>query len=95
MAATHAIEGTLTLYSANFARPTGTGCAGTGGYADIRVGTQVTVMDAEGRLIGVGTLGDGRDSSASGGCECALAVRDVPEVNFYRVEGSRRGMLAY
>ena len=58
----HVIRGHLTLVAARLDRDESNGCAGhlETGYSDIRPGKQVTVMDATGRVLGVGALGPGR-----------------------------------
>lgn len=70
------------------------GCAGQGGYGDIRVGAQVVVTDAAEKTVGIGRL----DAFANKGlyCEYSFVVRDVPAgLEFYGVEVSKRGRVQY
>lgn len=74
------------------------GCAGTGGYSDMRAGTQVTVTDPAGTVVAVGQLGVGDRRGDTTGTRCAFPfeVAGVPGGHaFYGVEVSRRGRLQY
>jgi hypothetical protein len=68
-------------------------CWGSGGYADIKRGTQVTVTDANGKVIALGQLGGGRVSGTA--CVLLFAL-DVPAgQDFYGVEIAHRGAVRY
>lgn len=70
------------------------GCAGQGGYGDIRVGAQVIVTDAAEKTVGIGRL----DAFANKGlyCEYSFVVRGVPAgLEFYGVEVSKRSRVQY
>ncbi|MFZ3497185.1 hypothetical protein ACODT5_28845 [Streptomyces sp. 5.8] len=75
------------------------GCAGTGGYQDMRSGTTVTVYDTQGTVLGQGTLGPGTytgdwKSTDSNTCTFPVTVTGVPEGKVsYQVEVGRRGKL--
>ena len=60
-----------------------------GGYDDIRAGTQVTVTDEGGTLIGTGQLTGGRLSLSA--CRFTYRITDLPEARFYKIEVSHRG----
>lgn len=68
-------------------------CWGSGGYGDLKQGTQITVTDAGGKVIALGQLGAGRMS----GTACVLPfVLDVPAGHdFYGVEVGHRGVVRY
>jgi hypothetical protein len=82
-------------------------CTGSGGYDDIQAGTQVTVRDAGGQIIAVGSLGPGvahddmgtpmtsDDPIESPMCVFPILVRDVPDSDFYAIEVSHRGELTF
>lgn len=68
-------------------------CEGTGGYDDIREGTQVTVYSSAGEVLGTGALGS--STYLYPVCEFALTVDGVPAGHdFYQVEVSHRGKIA-
>ncbi|AGS73902.1 hypothetical protein [Streptomyces collinus] len=70
------------------------GCAGNGGYDDIREGTSVTVYNAAGSVVATGALNSPRYDEDSYNCSFAVAVPDVPRgEKFYKVEVSHRGTL--
>jgi hypothetical protein len=64
-----------------------------GGYDDISAGTQVTVTDEGGTLIGTGQLTGGKLSMS--GCRFTYRITTVPEARFYKIEVSHRGGLTY
>ncbi|MFF0000969.1 hypothetical protein [Streptomyces avermitilis] len=67
------------------------GCAGTGGYDDIKEGAAVTVYGAKGDVVATGYLGNSK-SPNYGTCVFDVAVSDVPKgEKFYKVEVSHRG----
>ena len=68
-------------------------CEGTGGYDDIREGTQVTVYSSAGEVLGTGALGDSTYQFPA--CEFEISVAGVPTGHgFYQVEVSHRGKIA-
>jgi hypothetical protein len=81
-------------------------CWGSGGYDDMKLGTQVVVSDAAGATIAIGAIsdaspvlgdrtGDDGDPLADG-CELSFFVDGVPAgKGFYGVEVSHRGRLQY
>jgi len=75
------------------------GCSGTGGYSDVRVGTDVVVRDAAGTIIGTSSLtvdADGPEPAGSGAYQCGFAfVVSVPESAFYTVAVGKRGELTF
>lgn len=53
-------------------------CAAREGFDDIAVGGQVTVSDASGKTIAIGTVGRGGFVKASVSCRFLFSVLDVP-----------------
>jgi hypothetical protein len=88
----HDVSGTFTLTdtSASF----GGVCSGSGGYSDIRLGTNVVLRDGDGKLLATGSLGAGERSNATR-CVFIFNLRNVPEVPFYTIEVGSRGDLSY
>jgi len=85
------ISGSLTLADAKAAKY---GCYTTGGYNDIRAGTDVIVRDETGKTVALGQLGSG--TSSMGSCEFPFQVRQVPAGSkFYTVEVSHRGEITF
>lgn len=74
---------------ANWTRTSSGGCAGQHGYDDMREGADVTVYDANGKVIGASSLEAGLRSSTK--CRWAFSVQDLPASPFYQVEVSHRG----
>ncbi|MFJ2733449.1 hypothetical protein [Streptomyces sp. NPDC087317] len=86
-------DGTLTVAGVGAGLDSGELCSGTGGYSDIDFGTQVTITDAAGTLVAVGSLGLGQKTEQ--GCEFPFTVDDItPGSKFYTVEVSHRGGLS-
>jgi hypothetical protein len=70
-------------------------CHGTGGYSDLNANTQVTVKDADGSIIAVGTLGAGLRGGPHE-CDFFGTVDNVPDdQDIYQVEVGRRGALSF
>jgi hypothetical protein len=63
-----------------------------GGFSDIAAGTNVTVTDGSGKVIGTSALTGGVQSAK--GCTFDFEVR-VPSSDFYKVEVSSRGAQSY
>ncbi|MFI9615370.1 hypothetical protein ACIHCM_27455 [Streptomyces sp. NPDC052023] len=85
-------DGTLTVAELGPGLDPGELCSGTGGYSDIDFGTQVTVTDAVGTLVAMGSLGFGEKTEQ--GCQFPFTVDDItPGSKFYTVEVSHRGGL--
>jgi hypothetical protein len=83
---THVVAGTLT-----FTEPNPPSCDGQGGYADIRAGADLLVVDGGGATIGKGTLSQGT-GIRGGGCVFSFLAEGVPEAPFYSVRiGDRDG----
>ncbi|MEV4271918.1 hypothetical protein [Micromonospora aurantiaca (nom. illeg.)] len=97
-----AVSGKLTLDDPDgFSFGDGSGCAGSGGYDDIRPGAQVVITDKAGETVGLGKLGDGMFETGPGeplphACTFTFLVEGVPTGRgFYGVEVSRRGRVQY
>jgi hypothetical protein len=95
------VTGAFTLVDEGYGRfgvgsfTPGGSCRGDGGYSDIHAGTQVTIADAAGSVVGTGRLGTGTASSSTT-CEFTFTVADVPAgEDFYRLTISRRGTMTY
>lgn len=79
-------------------------CTTNPGYGDISSGAQVTVLDAKGEIVGVGSIGDGvltvdgfemiGGGSANGeteGCKFPFKIEDIPEgERFYSISVGMR-----
>jgi hypothetical protein len=86
------IHGSITI--AGLWNGPGEVCRTSGGYDDIKAGTQVTVTDAAGKVIALGDLDAGVSSKT--GCEFDFSVTGVPDgSDFYSVEVAHRGELRY
>jgi hypothetical protein len=91
--ASHALQGTLTLNAGDSRTAT---CEGTGGYSDIHPGTQVTVKDEAGVIVGSGTLGAASSPADTRyPCEYPFSISEVGPAKFYSVEVGKRGALTY
>lgn len=72
----------------------GAPCEGDGGYSDIRAGAQVTIRNAESKVIAVGQLEQGY--SAIGSCTANFTIKDVPGgEDFYGVTIASRNEMQY
>lgn len=94
--APHAITGTVTLHDkalVGFFAVDGQKCWGIGGYDDLVPGGTVTVRDAEGVIVGTGTLGDGARNVYD--CTFPFTVADVPASSFYTVAITHRDPITY
>lgn len=89
------VNGSLVLAdSGGVQKLAGSVCQGTGGYDDIRQGTQVVVTDESGTVIATGELESGL--LVGGHCMFAFTVSSVPSgKSFYGVSVSHRGTLQY
>lgn len=99
--ATFTIHGTFRLRDDTYILP-GLPCVGTGGFRDIRGGTQVTVKDENGTLLGVSELSEGEydalkanSTVVAKGCLFTFDVGSLPRRSFYKVEVSHRGEQVY
>lgn len=98
-AGTFTASGSLTLTDSSAVDPsivmTGGVCQGGGGYDDLHQGTQVTVTDQTGAIVGVGQLAAGSAISSSS-CQFLFTVAAVPAGRkFYGVAVSHRGSVQY
>ena len=96
-AAAHQLIGTIHLSSSDGVSRSGSSCAGTGGYDDFRAGTQVTVKNEAGAIIGSGSLEDGVPdiNYPTVACNFSFTIKSLPDAKFYSVEVSHRGALTY
>lgn len=72
-------------------------CYGFGGYDDMQGGTDVTVRDGDGSLVGTSRLQEGEIAEVDGDfqvCSFKFLVK-VEDAAFYEVEVSHRGGLTY
>lgn len=96
-AATHTITGTMTLTDSDNTNLGGT-CAGSGGYSDMRSGTQVVVKDSSSRIIAQSSLQTGKPAEgkfAKVECVFPFTINDVPESDFYLVSVGHRGEISH
>jgi hypothetical protein len=90
---THDLNGQVVLEDyASEGLAFGPKCWGVGFFDDINVGTRVTVSDAQGVLIGTGSLTEGnQDDPGDGfGCVFKYSVRHLPDAAFYTIEIANR-----
>lgn len=73
----------------------GAKCEGGGGYADLRTGGQILLLDGAGTTIGTGSLGAGRFEPRLGGCAFSFSVPAAPKADFYSVKVNHRGGPTY
>jgi hypothetical protein len=94
--ATHSVTVTF-LLRAGLNAQVGQPCSGTGGYADIVAGANVTARNGDGKIIATEPLGPGRAQPGQTGSDCLFEVtlKNLPETDFYSFEVSRRGQLNY
>lgn len=89
---TFSMSGSLTLIDSDSTFDSG-GCQGTGGHDDIYEGTNITVYNNAGTIVGVGNLGTGIGLD-SVDCFFAFSIPDVPAGQGpYQYEISHRGRL--
>lgn len=90
------IVGAFTLKDTDngFGGANGRPCHGTGGYSDIQEGTQITLSDGNGKVIGTSALESGKVTGPSE-CDFVFTIKNVPKVDFYKLEISHRGQLSY
>ncbi|MET9603575.1 hypothetical protein ABZZ17_00770 [Streptomyces sp. NPDC006512] len=88
---TFTLTGKMALSDSDgFLSLSGGGCAGKGGYKDIRAGASVTVYDDAGKVVATGSLGAGAREGLT--CDFPVTVTGVPTgARFYQVEVSHRG----
>ncbi|MCT1459912.1 hypothetical protein M3G03_10250 [Aestuariimicrobium sp. p3-SID1156] len=76
-------------------------CFTTDGFTDIGAGTQVKILDANGKVIALGELGAGSAVDKFEGvpgteyCLFKASVPDVPLVDLFGVEVSHRGVVNF
>ncbi|WP_215789706.1 hypothetical protein [Paractinoplanes bogorensis] len=88
------VSGTMALHDDDLLSYDG-GCAGNGGYDDISDGASVTVTDAGGEIVGLGSL-TGSTMVSGTECDFSFTVTGVPAgKGFYGVEVSHRGSVKY
>jgi hypothetical protein len=107
----HTLTGTILLLGQHrsLVMNDGDPCVGSGGYDDMREGTDVVVKDQSGKIIATSALETGKatnvdsagysgsysSGTASFNCEFNFTVKDLPDEAFYGVEVSHRGMITH
>lgn len=79
-------------------QPSSSPCHGLSGYDEIHEGTQVTVSDSAGKVIGSGTLGPGSvpDPTVDNPvCTFTFDIGKVPDSPFYKLEVAHRGQVTF
>lgn len=95
------VHGELIFGSLGPKYPVGAMCRGYGGFKDIGEGAPVTITDASGKVVGVGTLPNGvaevsRDLPQVQDCVMRFEVAGVPRgAGPYGVEVSHRGVVRF
>ncbi|HTY35405.1 helix-turn-helix transcriptional regulator [Mycobacterium sp.] len=97
MPATFTVSGDLTVADVP---AMDSSCFPSGGYADIEIGAQVTISDANGVTVALGQLQAGTPAASSlpsrTDCMFAFTVPGVPAgKGFYGIEVSHRGVIRY
>lgn len=69
-------------------------CEGAGGYDDLFYGAPITVKDGSGNIVKTGSLSVGRFIDGFT-CEWRGTISGVPDLDFYSIEVSHRGELAF
>lgn len=92
-AAPFTIVGSIALTDSFVPGPGGVGCEGDGGYSDITTGGVVTVSDASGTIVAVGSIKVGAPTAAE--CTLFFEVTDVPASPFYQIEVTNRGLVTF
>jgi hypothetical protein len=88
----HEISGTFALTDTGEAFSSSS-CAGSGGYSDIRSGTNVVLKDGDGKLLATGSLANPTGSGSK--CMFTYTLKNVPDSPFYTIEVGSRGDLSY
>lgn len=70
-------------------------CSGSGAYADIRAGLQMTLRDQDNRILGVSPLGEGWVMTPLEACRFLFGYDPAPYAEFYQVESNGRQGLTY
>lgn len=73
----------------------GDSCEGTGGYSDMSIGTQFTIKDAAGTLVGFGALTIADYGPRAFECSLQGKATGVPDLPIYSVEVGRRGTVNF
>ncbi len=99
------ISGTFVLYDEDilpktlpgrFVAMLGRICYASGGYGDIKGGAEVIVKDGAGKVIGKGSLWEGRrEGQITDACAFPFQVTFIPDADFYEIEVGRRGSLIF
>lgn len=97
---TMTVHGKMTIDGSGAITTGSNRCTGSGGYGDIRQGTQVVITDETGTIIATTQLGQGSADgtiSVSGPAICVFEFAvDVPTgKKFYGVEVSHRGRVQF
>jgi hypothetical protein len=90
-AGTHTLTGTLLVVNEDPYNA----CVLSGSYSDIRVGTQVTVKNESGTIIGSGELFSPTYDSAALECSFPFEITNLPDASFYVVSVSQRDSHTY
>ncbi len=86
---------TVKLYDYEGLAVSGNSCAGDGGYSDMKVGAQITVRDAAGKIVAVGALDRSQKGKNDSHCDLMGTVAAVPDEELLQVEVSHRGNVTY
>lgn len=79
-------------------------CETRGAYSDVGYGTQATIRDAAGVILGFGNLYGGVSTMTETGptgdqiptqCTFSVTVHDVPDEDIYSVEVGQRGQVQF
>lgn len=86
-------RGVIDVDATLFKADEGASCTTSGGYKDIGIGTQVKILDADGKVLAFGELGGGKVTKLKR-CAFPFTVFDVPKGHgIYGVEVAKRGVI--
>jgi hypothetical protein len=96
----HTVAGVVVFDGDSWTGPAGALCSTVGHAeaADVQSGAQVTLKNANGAVVGAGTLGTGQQVLSSGttySCGFHYAVSQIPKSNFYQFSLGSRAPVTY
>ncbi|HYQ64532.1 hypothetical protein [Actinophytocola sp.] len=86
------INGSMKMGYGDITR-SGSDCSGRGGYDDIHEGTDVTVYDDTGKIVGASELTGSSYGASDSSCTWFFQVKVQGGHDFYQVEVSHRGKI--
>jgi hypothetical protein len=92
------LRGSITVIDTDFyysssVETNGSSCYTSGGYSDVSSGTNVTVKNGEGKLLGITDLSSGA-TAGSYSCKFSFQI-EVPNSDFYSFDIGNRDEVSY